>query len=155
MTSGVAYPAKQDSLESTTLEIFEKVFAVNTYGPMFLTQALLPNLLKSSSPKIGILTSRVGSVGDNSSGGMYAYRSSKAAANSIAKSMAMNLKDKGVIVTVLHPGIVNTGLLPKSEGIDAVEPEEAASKLWKNIVSQKTLDDTGKFWHREGFELPW
>lgn len=74
IAAGIALPAEKDSLQTTTLETFEKVFAVNTYGPMFVVQALLPNLQKSSSAKIGIITSRVGSIGDNSSGGMYAYR---------------------------------------------------------------------------------
>ncbi|KIW30790.1 hypothetical protein, variant [Cladophialophora immunda] len=131
-------------------------FAVNTFGVFLLTQALLPNVLKASKPKIGIVSSRVGSVGDNSSGGHYAYRSSKAAVNSIGKSMAMDLKDKGVTVMLLHPGYVRTNLLPNAKmPPETVEPDEAARKLWENIVSQKTIEDTGKFWHREGFELPW
>ena len=123
---------------------------------MFVTQALLPNILASHDKKVGILTSRVGSVGDNSTGGSYAYRSSKAAANSIGKSMAMNLKDKGVTVMLLHPGIVSTNILPGiSSNPEAVQPEEAATKLWRNVVSQKGVKETGKFWHREGQELPW
>lgn len=123
---------------------------------MFVTQALLPNILASNDKKVGILTSRVGSIGDNSTGGSYAYRSSKAAANSIGKSMAMNLKDQGVTLMLLHPGIVSTNILPGiSSNPEAVQPEEAATKLWKNVVSQKGIEDTGKFWHREGQELPW
>jgi len=156
LISGIAAPSEKDALETTTLDILQKTFAVNTFGPLLFTQALLPNVLKSSNPKIGIVSSRVGSVGDNSTGGHYAYRSSKAAVNSIGKSMAVNLKDKGVTVMLLHPGYVKTNLLPDAKmPPDTVEPEEAASKLWKNIVSQKTIADTGKFWHREGFELPW
>ena len=121
-----------------------------------MTQALLPNVLKSSNPKIGIVSSRVGSMGDNSSGGHYAYRSSKAAVNSVGVSMAMDLKDKGVTVMLLHPGYVQTNLLPNAKmPPETVMPEEAARKLWENIVSKKTIEDTGKFWHREGFELPW
>lgn len=122
---------------------------------MLVSQAFLPNLLKASAPKLGILTSRVGSVGDNTSGGMYAYRSSKAAANQIARTLAMDLKDKGVIVTVLHPGFVRTGLLPGNDGPEFVNPDEAAGKLWRNVVSKKGIEETGRFWHREGYELPW
>lgn len=150
-----ALPEK-DALQTTDLDILQKTFAVNTFGPLLFTQALLPNILRSSSPKIGIVSSRVGSIGDNSSGGHYAYRSSKAAVNSIGKSLAVDLKDQGVTVMLLHPGFVRTNLMP---GVkmppETVEPEEAALKLWKNIISQKTIADTGKFWHREGFELPW
>lgn len=122
---------------------------------MFVTQALLPNLLKAENAKIGIVTSRVGSIGDNSSGGMYAYRSSKAAANSIGKSMAMDLQSKNIAVLLLHPGIVRSGLLPASESPEAVEPVEAATKLWNNVVKPRGMESTGKFYHREGQELPW
>jgi NAD(P)-dependent dehydrogenase (short-subunit alcohol dehydrogenase family) len=167
-------PKEQDSLTTTNHAVLEKTFAVNTYGPLLLTQALLPNILKASSPKIGNMvssatmeqlsnflirmqSSRVGSIADNSSGGSYAYRASKAALNSIGKSMAMDLKEKGVTVIMMHPGYVKTALdtfghthsLP-----EAVEPEEAASKLWK-VLKSKTIEDTGTFWHREGHELPW
>ncbi|OAP64109.1 hypothetical protein AYL99_00081 [Fonsecaea erecta] len=154
--AGVAAPNEDDSLTTSNLHVFQHTFAVNTFGVFLLTQALLPNVLKAPKPKIGIVSSRVGSVGDNSSGGHYAYRSSKAAVNSIGKSMAMDLKDKGVTVMLLHPGFVRTNLLPTAKmPPETVEPEEAARKLWENIVSQKTIEDTGKFWHREGFELPW
>ena len=121
-----------------------------------LTQALLPNIVKSSKPKVGIVSSRVGSIGDNSSGGHYAYRASKAAVNSIGKSMANDLKDKGVTVLLLHPGFVRSNLLPNVKmPPETVDPEEAARKLWDNVVSKKDIGDSGTFWHREGFELPW
>jgi len=154
--AGVAADLEADSLETSNLKVFQQTFAVNTFGVFMFTQALLPNVLKVSNPKIGIVSSRVGSMGDNSSGGHYAYRSSKAAVNSIGVSMAMELKDKGVTVMLLHPGYVQTNLLPNAKmPPETVMPEEAARKLWENIVSKKTIEDTGKFWHREGFELPW
>jgi len=150
------FPPPKDTLETTTLSVLQTTFAVNTFGPLLLTQALLPNILASSVKKVGIVSSRVGSIADNSSGGSYAYRSSKAAVNSIGKSIAMDLKDKGVAVMLLHPGYVQTNLvIGQKMPPETVHPEEAAEKLWKNVVSQKELADTGKFWHREGFELPW
>lgn len=107
------------------------------------------------------MSSRVGSITDNTSGGSYAYRSSKAALNSIAKSMAVDLKAKGVVVVVMHPGVVKTGLDPrwKEGGMEvemdgAVESEEAAGKLW-SIFRGKGIEDSGRFWHREGEDLPW
>ncbi|KAI2783040.1 short-chain dehydrogenase/reductase family enzyme [Daldinia loculata] len=131
------------------------VLCVNTFGPLLLTQALLPNLLKSDNPKVGVMSSRVGSITDNSSGGSYAYRASKAAANSVFKNIAVDLRDKGVTVVIMHPGIVKTPMTGMGEGIpEAVWPEEAAEKLW-GVVKGKGLEDTGRFWHREGFELPW
>lgn len=143
-------------MEESTLDIFEKTFAVNTFGPFFLSQALLPNLQAAKNAKIGIVSSRVGSIGDNSSGGHYAYRSSKAAVNSIGKSMAMNLQDQGITVLLLHPGYVQTNILPATKmPPETVQPKEAAEKLWQNVVKVKSIDETGTFWHREGFELPW
>nr|POF11589.1 c-factor [Quercus suber] len=156
--AGVMAPPEQDSLATTNKGILTSTFETNTFGPLLLTQALLPNLLKSQAPppRIGIVSSRVGSIQDNSTGGSYAYRASKAAVNSIGKSMAMDLKEQGVIVSLLHPGIVDSNLLPVSEGghPEAVEPEEAAQKLWTIFINQ-TPEDTGRFWHREGHELPW
>lgn len=154
----MASSPEDDSLTNSTLAIFQRTFAVNTFGVFLLTQALLPNLLKASSPKIGIVSSRVGSIGDNGSGGHYAYRSSKTAVNSIGRSMAMDLKDKGVTVMLLHPGIVKTNMLVEANMPiipGAVEPEESARQMWENVVSKKTIEETGKFWHRDGFELPW
>lgn len=146
----------RDGLETTSLAVLEKTFAVNTFGPLLLTQALLPNLLKSSSPKICIVSSRVGSIADNSSGGNYAYRASKAAVNSIGKSLAMDLKDKNVPVLLLHPGFVKTNLQPDAKmPPETVLPDEAARKLWENVVQVRGMESTGTFWHREGFQLEW
>jgi NAD(P)-dependent dehydrogenase (short-subunit alcohol dehydrogenase family) len=78
------------------LDVLQKIIAVNTFGSLFVSQAFVPDLLKSSKPKLGILTSRVGNVGDNKSGGMYIYRSSNAAANQIARILAMDLKEQGI-----------------------------------------------------------
>ncbi len=103
------------------------------------------------------MSSQAGSISDSSSGGSHAYCSSKAALNSIGKSVAMDLKEKGVVVVLMHPGYVNTGLdtMGKMHQMqEAVEPEEAAETLWKMLLA-KGMDDTGRFWHREGMEVPW
>lgn len=154
--AGIAAGSETDSLTSSTPAIFQSTFAVNTFGPFFTTQALLPNLRASPSAKIGIVSSRVGSIGDNSSGGHYAYRASKAAVNSVGKSMAMDLKPDGIAVLLLHPGFVKSNLLPDAKmPPETVLPDEAARKLWENVVKPKGMEQTGTFWHREGFELPW
>ncbi|GME49193.1 Short-chain dehydrogenase/reductase SDR [Neofusicoccum parvum] len=147
--------ANHDTLATINAQSLTRVFSVNTFGPLLLTQALLPNILRSPHPRLGYVSSRVGSITDNSSGGSYAYRASKTALNMVCKNLSLELKDKGVVVVILHPGIVRTGMtagLPDSP--EAVEPEEAAGKLYGVLVS-KGLEDTGRFWHREGQELPW
>ena len=149
-------PKANDSLTTVTLPTLAKTFATNTFGPLLLTQALLPNLLASKeSAKVANVSSRVGSIADNSSGGAYAYRASKAALNAVSKSMAVDLKEKGIAVVILHPGIVKTGLDLSSHDLkEAVEPEVAVEGLW-NVLRSKGLEDTGRFWHRDGRELEW
>ena len=143
-------------METVTLQTLEKTFAVNTYGPLLLTQALLPYLLLAKEPKVAVISSRMGSIADNASGGQYAYRASKAAANAVFKTLAVDLRNKGVAVVLLHPGIVRTNMTTAIEEGNAlaVEPDEAVKELW-TVLREKGMDDSGKWWHRNGKELPW
>ncbi|KAF2994932.1 hypothetical protein E8E13_001554 [Curvularia kusanoi] len=158
--AGVMYPQDSDTLDKVTLTKLQKTFAVNTFGPLLLTQALLPSIEKSERPVVAVMSSRVGSIGDNFTGGMYAYRSSKTAANMLFYNLSIDLKPRKITVLVLHPGIVKTNMDRRwSQGGNkdvqgAVEPEVAASDLWKVLMS-KGLESTGKFFHRNGDELPW
>ncbi|KAI0850148.1 short-chain dehydrogenase/reductase family enzyme [Daldinia vernicosa] len=153
--AGIMLPKDEDALSTVSLAALTQTFAVNTFGPLLLTQALLPNLLRADRAKVGVMSSRVGSIMDNTSGGSYAYRASKSAANSVFKNLAVDLRGKGVAVVIMHPGIVKTQMTDMGRGIpEAVAPEEAAEKLW-GVVKGKGVQDTGRFWHREGFELPW
>lgn len=156
--AGIMDPPDRDTLTTVTSASLARVFAVNTFGPLLLVQALLPNILQSSSTttRLGFVSSRVGSIADNATGGSYGYRSSKTALNQIGKNLAVELRDKGVVVSILHPGIVRTNILGAAgaEIKEAVEPEEAAGKLFE-VLKGKGIEDTGKFWHREGYELPW
>ncbi|KAL9600308.1 MAG: hypothetical protein Q9219_003258 [cf. Caloplaca sp. 3 TL-2023] len=155
--AGIMAAKPDDSLETVSSLALMTTFQINTIGPLLLTQALLPSIMRAKAPKIAHVSSRVGSIADNTSGGGYSYRASKAALNSIGKSMAMDLKDRGVVVLLLHPGFVISGLDKSGEtekNPEAVMPGEAAGKLWETVKS-KGIEETGKFWHREGFELPW
>jgi NAD(P)-dependent dehydrogenase (short-subunit alcohol dehydrogenase family) len=137
------------------MSILESVFRTNTFGPLILTQALLSNLTAVPNSRIGNITSRAGSIADNTSGGFYAYRSSKTALNMIGKCMAVDLKEKGVLVAMLHPGMVATAGSGASVGQpQVIEPQEAAEKCW-DVLMKTGVEDTGKFWHRDGYEIPW
>jgi NAD(P)-dependent dehydrogenase (short-subunit alcohol dehydrogenase family) len=146
---------QKETLTSISMSSLESTFRTNAFGPLILTQALLSNITAVPNPRIGHITSRSGSIADNTSGSFYAYRSSKAALNMIGKSMAVDLKDKGVLVALLHPGMVATPASGAKVGQpQVVEAQEAAEKLW-DILMKTGLEDTGKFWHREGYEIPW
>ncbi|RMD39977.1 hypothetical protein DV735_g5162, partial [Chaetothyriales sp. CBS 134920] len=159
--AGIMAKPADDALKTTTLATLTKAFAVNASGPFLLTQALLPNVLAAGKgAKIAIVSSRVGSMADNGSGGMYAYRASKAAVNSIGVSLSADLRPHGVTVLLLHPGVNNTnlagGILPSlAQALaQAFEPADTAEKLFK-LVEEKTLEDSGKFFQYEGNQLPW
>jgi NAD(P)-dependent dehydrogenase (short-subunit alcohol dehydrogenase family) len=136
-------------LHGEALEDLYLQFRVNSVGPLLVTQALLGNLQPGA--KIGIVTSRMGSIGDNTSGSYYGYRMSKAAVNAAGKSLAMDLSERGIAVALLHPGYVRTEMVG---GGGDVEPEQAAAGLIERL-DELTIDSTGGFWHANGQRLPW
>ncbi len=123
-------------------------YRVNTLGPLRVTEALRDNLAAGS--KVAIVTSRVGSIGDNSSGGYYGYRASKTAVNQVGINLMHDLKPLGIAVALLHPGYVATDMT-SGKGIS---PVESASGLIQRI-DDLNMENTGGFWHAEGYELPW
>lgn len=138
----------RESLGDLDFGRIQRQFEVNTLGPLRVVHALLDNLRPGS--KIGIVTSRMGSVYDNSSGGMYGYRISKAGANMVGRSLAQDLKEQHIPVALLHPGMVATEMTD-SKGI---EPQAAARGLIQRM-DKLNMGSTGTFWHAEGYELPW
>jgi len=138
----------RDSLEALDFEAVERQFRVNAMGPLRVTVALLPKLARGS--KIGVVTSRMGSIGDNTSGGYYGYRMSKAAVNIAAKSLSIDLAERGIAVAILHPGMVATEMT----GGTGVPVEHSASGLIARMDAL-TLATSGSFWHAEGQGLPW
>ncbi|MCV2883912.1 SDR family oxidoreductase [Aestuariibacter sp. AA17] len=124
-------------------------FHVNALGPLLVTQCLLDNM--NSPGKIILITSRMGSMEDNGSGGYYGYRMSKAALNAAGVSMAKDLKERGIAVGILHPGFVQTEMV--NFGGD-VSPEASASGLAQRI-DELDLHNSGQFLHANGDALPW
>jgi len=139
---------ERTSLDHLDYDSMERQFRVNAIAPLRLTAALQSNLEADS--KVFIITSRMGSIDDNDSGGSYGYRMSKAAVNMAGKSLSVDLKDAGIAVFLLHPGWVSTDMT----GGTGIPVEESAKGL---IERMDTLDlnQTGSFWHQEGYELPW
>lgn len=131
---------------------YEKIteqFMVNTLGPIRIVEALFENL--SAGSKVAFVTSRMGSIEDNTSGGSYGYRMSKCALNIAGKSMAVDFKPKGIAVALLHPGYVQTEMVNFGGEISA---ELSAGRLVDRI-DQLTVENSGTFWHSNGEVLPW
>ena len=126
-----------------------KQFEVNALAPLRITARLRERLQKGS--KVALVTSRMGSIDDNGSGGAYGYRMSKVALNMAGKSLAVDLKGAGVAVAILHPGMVRTEMIG---GRGQVSPEDAARGLLARI-DELTLETSGGFWHANGERLPW
>ena len=142
-------------LEATSLEHLDpdslrRQFEVNALAPLRLTHALLPQLQRGS--KLVLMTSRMGSIDDNTSGGSYGYRMSKVALNMAGTSLAIDLKPRGIAVAILHPGLVRTRMINFNP--QGISPEESVRGLLARIDAL-TLDNSGSFWHANGERLPW
>lgn len=138
-----------DDLPAPKWADITRQFEVNAVGALRSTHALLENF--ASGTKIAFITSRMGSIGDNGSGGHYGYRMSKAAMNIAAVSVARDLAPRGVAVAVLHPGMVSTEMIG---GRGQISPDDAARGLLARIDAL-TLETSGSFWHQNGEILPW
>jgi NAD(P)-dependent dehydrogenase (short-subunit alcohol dehydrogenase family) len=138
-----------ESLETLDPAGIRRQFEVNALAPLRITTALRGRLPQGA--KVGLITSRMGSIDDNGSGGAYGYRMSKAALNMAGKSLAVDLRPAGVAVAILHPGMVKTEMTG-SHG--QVEPLDAARGLLARL-DELTLETSGGFWHANGQRLPW
>ena len=139
----------RDSLDNLDYESIQAQFEINTLGPLKVTEACLD--LLNEGGKVANVSSRMGSINDNSSGGMYGYRISKAALNMTSISLAKDLAPRGIAVIILHPGYVKTGMTGY-KGL--IETDESAQGLIKRI-DELCLETSGGFWHTNGEALPW
>lgn len=137
-----------DRLETLEAESVRRQFEVNALAPLLLARALLPNLAKGS--KLALITSRMGSIDDNGSGGSYGYRMSKVALNMAGRCLAVDLRPRGIAVAILHPGMVATRMV----GFSGIPPEEAVRGLLARLDAL-SLERSGSFWHANGEPLPW
>ena len=140
---------RNQTFDNLDYEQMTEQFMVNTLGPIRVVEALIDSLTEGS--KVAFITSRMGSVEDNTSGGSYGYRMSKCALNIAGKSMAVDFKPKGIAVALLHPGFVQTEMVNFGGEITA---ELSAGRLVERIDGLN-INNSGTFWHSNGEVLPW
>lgn len=140
--------AQKNTLDDLDFDSIRQQFEVNALGALRITQALLPNL--RAGAKIVLITSRMGSIADNTSGSSYGYRMSKAALSMAGKSLSIDLQPRQIAVAILHPGMVSTDMTRHS-GIPAAESVRGILER----IQQLNLQNSGTFWHANGEELPW
>jgi NAD(P)-dependent dehydrogenase (short-subunit alcohol dehydrogenase family) len=132
-----------------SLDDFQTSFQINAVVPLFVARALFSKLKASSKPKAIQITSLMGSIDDNQSGGSYAYRASKAALNMVTKTIAQD--EKWLTTAVVHPGWVKT----RMGGSGATTPvEESVTGIWR-VIEKLEAKESGSFFDYEGDRLPW
>lgn len=148
--------AERDTLGALDYDAIRRQIEVNTLGPLRVTEALLGCLKPGSM--VAFITSRIGSLGDNHSGGLYGYRISKCAANMVAVNLAHDLAKRGIAAVVLHPGMVATAMSFDDERHEARAPEDAAAALIEQIERVEPIETGAQpaFWHApERTIIPW
>ena len=142
--------AEFNSLSNLDPQSILHQFEVNALSPLCCVQTMLSHLSKSA--KIALISSRMGSIKDNTSGGSYGYRMSKVALCMAGKSLAVDLKPKGISEAILHPGVVSTRMTGFTS--NGIQPKESVKGLFQRI-DELTFENTGTFWHSNGEILPW
>jgi NAD(P)-dependent dehydrogenase (short-subunit alcohol dehydrogenase family) len=159
IATGILAPAghgPEKSLDAIDADVMARTFAVNAIGPALLLSHVARLLPREGRSVVGVLTARVGSIGDNRLGGWHSYRASKAAANQIVRGAAIEVgrKRKDAVVVALHPGTVETGFTAAYSGHAKMSPQESVQKLLKVLKDLKP-EDSGGFFDHAGAEVPW
>ena len=145
------YGRRDSGLESLDWEEVHRVFDVNTLGPLRVSRALLPLLRRGKRPRLVHITSLMGSLDDNRSGGAWAYRISKAGLNMASRNLAHEVGPNGIPSVVLHPGWVRTDM----GGPRAPLPVEEAVASLVRTIDALTAEHNGAFLDRHGQPAPW
>ncbi|HZW25346.1 MAG TPA: SDR family oxidoreductase [Gallionella sp.] len=149
--AGVYPMADRQGFGHTDYAEWMAAFNINAIAPLKMVEAFVRQIARSELKLIVTLTSKMGSMADNTSGGSYLYRSSKAAANMVVKSLAVDLKGQGIASVAFNPGWVKTDM----GGPNAMIPVEQSVSDMRKVIAGLTLADTGKFIDRDGREIPW
>ena len=147
----------EKALRSITPEGLMAQFQTNAMGPILVLKHLLPHLAKVAPSRIGILSARVGSIGDNGMGGWYSYRTAKAALNQLVHTAAIELarSHKQTVLAVLHPGTVATAFTAKFAGSHATVPSAEAAQNLTSVLAALTTAQTGGFYDWAGQSIEW
>lgn len=140
---------RDEQLNTINVSTIREQFEVNALAPLRVVDCLLKQL--SSGSKIAMITSRMGSIADNGSGGRYGYRMSKAALNAAAMSLSKDLASQNIAVGIYHPGYVQTDMVNYGGDISSTVAAERIVKL----INQLSMDESGVFKHSNGQILPW
>ena len=127
------------------------VFNINTIAPLLITQKILKNLRLGKNKKLAFISSKVGSIEDNTGGGMYIYRTSKTALNQVIKSLSIDLKEENLIAVALHPGWVQTDM----GGPNALIDTKTSVKGMAEVIDNLAPKNSGKFYNYDGSPIPW
>lgn len=152
LSNAGVYGDKSDySFGSLDYATWEKTLRINTLAPVKLAEAFLPQLLKSQKRLIVAISSLMGSIADNGSGGSILYRSSKAGLNAAMKSLSIDLKPQAIAVLILHPGWVKTDMGGEQA---PTMPQESIAGM-RQVIEAFTLEKSGSFLNFRGEEQPW
>jgi len=139
------------SIADVDFDDFNRTLAVNTVGPVRVTQALLPNLRAGAGKKIINITSNLGSIAENRRGGFYGYRESKAALNMFTKSLAAELGPDAFTCIVMHPGWVQTDMGGPNAPVSVKDSVAGIRK----VIDALSAQDNGSYWTHDGQHMPW
>jgi NAD(P)-dependent dehydrogenase (short-subunit alcohol dehydrogenase family) len=148
--AGIGGPRGQ-SVGNIDYEAWAKVLDVNTMGPLRVSEAFVDHVARSERKLIVIITSGMGSLADNTSGGAYAYRSSKAAVNMVMRSLAIDLAPRGIACVVINPGWVLTDM----GGPHATLTTAESVKELRRLIETLGPGQSGKFFNYDGREYAW
>lgn len=141
----------EQSFGSVDPDGWVQALRVNAMAPLKMAEAFAQHLQAGQRRVIASITSRMGSIDDNTSGGAYAYRSTKAALNAVNKSLSVDLRPRGIICIVLHPGWVKTAM----GGAGALITAQQSVSGMRRIIDGATASHSGRFFNYDGQEIPW
>jgi NAD(P)-dependent dehydrogenase (short-subunit alcohol dehydrogenase family) len=145
------YGPRPSKLGGIDYDAWQDIMRINVMAPLKVCECFRSHVADSGLKKIAIMSSKMGSIGDNNSGASYIYRSSKAALNAAMKSLAVDLGARGISVVILHPGWVRTDMGGPSGLIDAPESVDGL----RQVIDDLSLETTGRFYNYDGTEIPW